>query len=53
MFSYKEFALKNKLILTCGSDFHVKTKHSISIGGTDCEKNEEVIILGLKEFIKL
>lgn len=50
---YKEFALKNKLILTCGSDFHGKTKPSISIGGTDCENKEELIISELKEFIHL
>lgn len=45
---YKEFALKNKLLLTCGSDFHGKTKPSISICGTDCENNEENIISTLK-----
>ncbi|OOM13887.1 PHP domain-containing protein [Clostridium saccharobutylicum] len=50
---YKEFALKNKLLLTCGSDFHGKTKPSISIGGTDCENKEEIIISKLKEFINL
>lgn len=50
---YKEFALKHKLLLTCGSDFHGKTKPSISIGGTDCENNEELIISELKEIIHL
>lgn len=50
---YREFALKHNLLLTCGSDFHGKTKPSISIGGTDCEENEEVIISKLKGFIKL
>jgi len=50
---YKEFALEHKLLLTCGSDFHGKTKPSISIGGTDCENNEEIIISGLKEFLNL
>lgn len=34
---YKKFSLKHKLLLTCGSDFHGKTKPSIVIGGTDCE----------------
>ncbi|OPJ61618.1 hypothetical protein [Clostridium chromiireducens] len=48
---YKEFALKNKLILTCGSDFHGKTKPSISIDGTDCENSEENIISRLKELL--
>ncbi|SCY56227.1 PHP domain-containing protein [Alkaliphilus peptidifermentans] len=45
---YKEFALKHKLILTCGSDFHGKTKPSISIGYSNCENNEESIIAALK-----
>ncbi|GFP76998.1 PHP domain-containing protein [Clostridium fungisolvens] len=45
---YKEFALKHKLLLTCGSDFHGKTKPSISLGGTECEHNEERIIAELK-----
>lgn len=44
---YKEFALKHKLLLTCGSDFHGKTKPSISIGCSECENNEESIILSL------
>lgn len=48
---YREFALKNKLLLTCGSDFHGKTKPSIYIGGTDCEGNEEKIISELKSFL--
>jgi predicted metal-dependent phosphoesterase TrpH len=45
---YKEFALKHKLLLTCGSDFHGKTKPSISIGCSNCDNNEEGIILALK-----
>ncbi|KEI77787.1 histidinol phosphatase [Clostridium botulinum A2 117] len=49
---YREFALRHKLLLTCGSDFHGKTKPSISIGGTDCEGNEENIISELKFFLK-
>lgn len=50
---YKEFALKHKLLLTCGSDFHGKTKPSISIGGSNCEDNEETIIFALKEALNL
>lgn len=46
---YKEFALRHKLLLTCGSDFHGKTKPSISIGCLECENNEESIILSLKK----
>ena len=46
---YKEFALKHGLLITCGSDFHGKTKPSISIGCSDCENAEKDIILALKE----
>jgi Predicted metal-dependent phosphoesterases (PHP family) len=49
---YKEIALKNSLILTCGSDFHGKTKPSIKLGSTECENSEEVIIEGLRKFIE-
>ena len=45
---YKEFTLKHNLLLTCGSDFHGKTKPNIHIGGLDCENNEEHIISTLK-----
>lgn len=48
MLFYKEFALKHKLLLTCGSDFHGKTKPSIAIGCSDCENSEESIISALK-----
>jgi len=48
---YKEFAKKHKLILTCGSDFHGKTKPSIEIGDADCEDKEEEIIAALKREI--
>lgn len=50
---YKEAALKNKLILTCGSDYHGKTKPNISIGSSECENNEEEIILELKKLLNL
>jgi predicted metal-dependent phosphoesterase TrpH len=49
---YKEVAFKHQLILTCGSDFHGKTKPSIYIGGTECEGNEERIISELRCFLK-
>ena len=45
---YKKFSLKHKLLLTCGSDFHGKTKPSIVIGGPDCEGIEDKIISQLK-----
>lgn len=47
---YKKFSLKHKLLLTCGSDFHGKTKPSIVIGGTDCEGIEDKIISQLKYY---
>jgi predicted metal-dependent phosphoesterase TrpH len=50
---YKEFALKHKLLLTCGSDFHGKTKPSISIGCSNCENNEEGIILALERSLNI
>jgi predicted metal-dependent phosphoesterase TrpH len=48
---YKDFALSHGLILTCGSDFHGKTKPSISLGSTNCENNEDKIILKLKDLL--
>jgi acetylornithine/succinyldiaminopimelate/putrescine aminotransferase len=39
--------MRHKLILTCGSDFHGKTKPSIAIGSTDCENKETDIISGI------
>lgn len=48
---YKEFAIDNNLVITCGSDFHGKTKPSINIGGISCEDNEELIIENLKSRI--
>ena len=50
---YKYFAINNNLIMTCGSDFHGKTKPSISIGGISCEDNEEKIINELSKKFKL
>lgn len=45
---YKGFAKKHNLLLTCGSDFHGKTKPSIAIGDAGCEDNEAEIITALK-----
>lgn len=49
---YKDFAVKNNLLITCGSDFHGKTKPSINIGGVECEDYQEKIIEDLKDRIK-
>lgn len=44
---YRDAALLNDLLMTCGSDFHGKTKKNIKIGGIDCEGTEERIVAGL------
>ncbi len=41
---YRDFAYRNNLLLTCGSDFHGKTKPSIIVGGVSCNNSEEKII---------
>jgi hypothetical protein len=48
---YKQAAREHDLLLTCGSDFHGKTKPGILIGGTDCEEQEIIIIEKLLEKI--
>lgn len=50
---YKEFAVSNNLLMTCGSDFHGKTKPSINIGGISCDNHEDAIIDGLKRKIEI
>lgn len=49
---YKKFALKHNLLITCGSDFHGKTKPDIHIGSSDCENNEDSIIAALKRSLQ-
>lgn len=44
---YHNAAMTSNLMMTCGSDFHGKTKKSIKIGGTDCEGKEGDIISDL------
>ena len=46
---YEEFAKKHNLLITCGSDFHGKTKPSISLGHNGCKHPEEVETL-LKKY---
>ncbi len=38
---YREAVLSNRLLMTCGSDFHGKTKKSITIGGIACKDDEK------------
>lgn len=40
---YKEFALNNKLLITCGSDFHGKTKPSICLGDINCDCENDIV----------
>lgn len=49
---YRAAALSEGILMTCGSDFHGKTKKSIKIGSTDCEGQESVIIAGLSALIE-
>jgi predicted metal-dependent phosphoesterase TrpH len=50
---YRDAALAQGLLITCGSDFHGKTKKSIRIGGGDCEGQEGEIINRLTHQISL
>lgn len=49
---YRDAALSKELLVTCGSDFHGKTKKSIKIGGTGCDGQEEKIITELLDRIR-
>jgi hypothetical protein len=44
---YKQAALAHGRLLTCGSDFHGKTKPSIQLGSSQCEGREAEIIEAL------
>ncbi len=46
---YRNYAESHDFLLTCGSDFHGKTKPMIKIGSTDCHNLEKRIILDLQE----
>ncbi len=49
---YAEFAKKNNLLITCGSDFHGKFKPSIKMGEYgDCVENKEVILTSFLQAI--
>ncbi|MGL5379085.1 PHP domain-containing protein [Clostridium sp.] len=41
---YKEYALSNNLLITCGSDFHGKTKPNINIGGVHFDDSLKSLI---------
>jgi hypothetical protein len=48
---YQQITQSHGLIMTCGSDFHGKTKKNIKIGKTECEGLEDQIIHALKQAI--
>ena len=50
---YRDAAHAQGLLVTCGSDFHGKTKKRIRIGGVDCEGQEYKIITQLTHQISL
>ena len=41
---FKEYAVNNKLVMTCGSDYHGSTKPLVKIGGFDCHQMENRIL---------
>lgn len=45
---YVEYALKRKMLVTCGSDFYGNSKAHIKIGKTHCPMSEEEMIEGFK-----
>ncbi len=47
---YGSFAAEHKLFVTCGSDFHGRTKPSITVGYMDCGE-EEAVVTALKRFL--
>lgn len=49
---YRELATSNNLLITCGSDFHGKTKPAISIGNMQIKENEEQLADNLLKKIK-
>jgi len=44
---YWQAAQEHHLLMTCGSDFHGKTKPAIKIGSVDCQDSEREILQGL------
>lgn len=48
---YQDAARTCNLLMTCGSDFHGKTKQAIRVGGVDCAGLEDQIITTLVDWI--
>jgi 3',5'-nucleoside bisphosphate phosphatase len=49
---YRDAALAQHLLMTCGSDFHGKTKKSIKIGGINCEDDDQRMLEELLRAIR-
>lgn len=49
---YRQAVQSQYLLMTCGSDFHGKTKQSITIGGIDAEGQEAAIVNALIDAIE-
>lgn len=45
---YESYAAEHGFIMTCGSDYHGKTKPSIGLGSVTCNGQEEVLVKFLK-----
>ena len=41
---YVDYALRRKLIITCGSDYYGPNKHFVKIGQTHCPMNADEIL---------
>lgn len=50
---YKDFAMQNNVLITCGSDFHGKTKPNVRIGRIDCGNCDDQIKLKFSEILNL
>lgn len=50
---YRDYANAHNLLKTCGSDFHGKTKPSISLGQCDCSEEEQAILYEVLDKLKV
>lgn len=48
---YLEYALKHNLLITCGSDFHGKTKPTIQPGSVPCDGYEDQIMNSMQMYL--
>lgn len=49
---YQQYANDHGLLMTCGSDFHGKTKPKIKLGSCDCQQQEQELLRKLKAQIE-